>query len=180
LPVELTYRPLDAATITRGFTCGEREIDRWFARDALRDHERGIILTTCAFLPRIEAPVGFYSVATVAEDVKKLSARYHPFGGGYFPCLQMVYLAVHRAHQGRDIGTTLAGAVTALFAEIGPKIGLPHLILVPINEDVIPFYEDQLGFTCYMDRCRMYLPLQAALDAMSTPPVSETGNLFEG
>jgi hypothetical protein len=67
----------------------------------------------------------------------------------------------------------MAGAVTELFAEVGPKIGLPCLVLVPINDSVIPFYEEQLGFTCYMDRCRMYLTLPAALDAMSTPPASD-------
>lgn len=73
----------------------------------------------------------------------------------------------------------MAGAVAELFAEIGPRIGLPQLILVPINEEVIPFYEEQLGFTCYMDRCRMYLPLQDALDAMSTPAASDTADFFE-
>ena len=73
----------------------------------------------------------------------------------------------------------MAGAVTELFAQIGPVIGLPQLILVPINENVIPFYEEQLGFTCYNDRSRMYLSLRDALDAMATPAASDTGDLFD-
>lgn len=101
MAVALIHRALDAATVTRDFSCGEREIDRWFAREALREHQRGVILTTCAYLPKGEIPIGFYAVATVAEDVKNLSAAYHRFGGsGYFPCLQLVYLAVHRTYQG--------------------------------------------------------------------------------
>jgi len=67
----------------------------------------------------------------------------------------------------------MAGAVTELFAEIGPKIGLPCLILVPINEEVIPFYEEQLGFTCYQSRGRMYLTLAEAIDAMNVAPLAE-------
>jgi hypothetical protein len=126
------------------------------------------------------APVGFYSVASVAEEVRNLPGRYHGFGRGeYFPCLQLVYLAVHGPQKGRGIGLSMAGAVTELFAQVGPLIGIPHLILVPINDEVIPFYENQLGFTCYMNRSRMYLPLQAALDAARTPAADATGDLFE-
>lgn len=174
MPLDLSYRPIEATTITAGFRCGERELDRFFAGEALRHHKRGTILTTCAYLPGIVAPVGFYSVASVAEEVRNLPGQYHRFGAGEnFPCLQLVYLAVHIAHQGRGIGISMAGAVTELFAEVGPKIGLPCLILVPINEGVIPFYEDQLGFTCYQNRSRMYLTLAEALDAMGAPPAAD-------
>jgi GNAT superfamily N-acetyltransferase len=116
-------------------------------------------------------------VASVAEEVRHLPGHsYHILsGGGHFPCLQLVYLAVDQAHQGKGIGISMAGAVTELFADIGPRIGLPHLILVPINDDVIPFYEG-LGFTCYLGGARMFLPLQSALEAMATPP-AENGDL---
>lgn len=72
----------------------------------------------------------------------------------------------------------LAGAVIGLFADVGQRLGIPQLILVPINDEVIPFYQDRLGFSCYRDRSRMYLPLQVAVDAMATPPENETGELF--
>ena len=181
MALDLSYRPIEADTITIGFRCGEPTLDQFLARKAWKHHQRGTILTTCAYLPGMIAPVGFYSIASVAEEVRNLPGSYHLLGRGeYFPALQLVYLAVRRDHQRREIGTSMAGAVTELFAEIGPKIGLPHLILVPINEGVVAFYEDQLGFTCYMNRGRMYLPLQSALDAMSVPPASETGDLFEG
>lgn len=171
MALELTYRHIDDATVTQGFRCGERELDRFFGGSAKRAHDRGTILTTCAYMPGIAAPVGYYSVASVAEEVRHLPGHsYHLFGsGGHFPCLQLVYLAVNQPQQGQGIGTSMAGAVTELFADIGPKIGLPHLILVPINDNVIPFYEG-LGFNCYLGTARMFLPLQSALEAMSTPP----------
>lgn len=181
MALDLSYRPIDVQTITRGFSCGERELDQFFARKALKVHHEGTILTTCAYLPGIAAPVGFFSIASVAEEVANLPGKYHRFGKGeHFPALQLVYLAVHRRHQGRDIGISMAGAVIELFASAGQTLGLPQLILVPINEQVIPFYEEQLGFTCYNNRCRMYLSLLEAVDAMKTPAASATGDLFEG
>jgi len=167
-PLALTYEILSEATIRTGFSCGEHEIDSWFAKDALKEHRKGTILTTCAYLPGIASPAGFYALASVAEEVSALKGQYHRFGRGqYFPCLQLVFLAVHKRYQRKGIGTSMVGAVTSLFADIGPKIGLPHLILVPINDEVIPYYRDHLGFECYKKDSRMFLSLQAALDAVS-------------
>lgn len=115
-----------------GFACGEHEIDSWFAKEALKEQDKGTILTTCAYLPGVASPVGFYALASVAEEVKSLKGEYHRFGQGHhFPCLQLVFLAVHVRYQRQQIGTSMVGAVTSLFAEVGPKIGLPHMILVP-------------------------------------------------
>jgi GNAT superfamily N-acetyltransferase len=178
--LDLSYQSIDAATQTGGFCCGARELDRFFTTGkALRDHRAGTILTTCAYLPGVAPPVGFYSIASVAESVKHLPGTYRLFGGDdYFPALQLVYLGVQRAHQGQDIGTSMAGAVVELFADVGQKLGIPHLILVPLNDEVIPFYRDRLGFRCYKGTSRMYLPLQLAVDAMNTPPENPTGELF--
>ena len=182
MALNLTYRPLADDTITTGFSCGEIEIDRWFAREALLEQERRTILTTCAYLPGIASPVGFYALASVAEEVCQLPDHdYHLFGkGDYFPCLQLVFLAVHRRHQRHGIGTSMVGAVLELFAEIGPRIGLPHLILVPINEDVVPYYQDQLGFTPYRKGDRMFYPLQAALEAAQEAKPADAENGVAG
>jgi hypothetical protein len=178
--LELSFRPIDADTPTRGFCCGARELDRFMTSGrALRDHRAGAVLTTCAYLPGILAPVGFYSITSVAESAKHLPGKYRLFGGGdHFPALQLVYLGVQRPHQGQEIGTSMAGAVVAMFADLGQRLGIPHLILVPISDEVIPFYRDRLGFSCYKGTDRMYLPLQSAVDAMSVPAESETGELF--
>lgn len=165
--LHIEYRGISSETNCKPFQCGEREINRWFAKDALKSDIRGVVRVTCAHLPGNGAAVGFFGIATTVEVVTKLPGyHYHLFGGSkLFPCLQLVYLAVQREFQGRSIGSTMVGSVIAKFAEIGPMIGLPHLILVPINEHVIPFYEN-LGFQQYDGGARMFLPLQTALDAV--------------
>jgi len=168
--LHLSYRPIDEETITKGFSCGEQEIDRFFVQDALAEHKLGTIKTTCAYLPGIASPVGFFALASVCEETTQLPGKYHNLGSPrVFPCLQMVFLAVHTRNQGKGVGSSMGGAVISLFAELGPKIGLPHLILVPINDEVVPYYEEKLGFTCYRNRSRMFLPLQSALDAIQCP-----------
>jgi GNAT superfamily N-acetyltransferase len=165
--LHIEYRGISAGTNCKAFQCGEREINRWFSKDALKSDTRGVVRVTCAHLPGNDAAVGFFGIATAVEDVRKLPGyHYHLFGGSkQFPCLQLVYLAVQREFQGRSIGRTMVGSVIARFAEIGPIIGLPHLILVPINDRVIPFYEN-IGFQKYDGGARMFLPLQTALDAV--------------
>lgn len=167
-PLRLSYRTMCPEINRRGFCCGEQDIDDWFTRDALRFEERGTVRVTCATLTGNDAPVGFFAVATTVENVSKLPGfHYHLFGGAkYFPCLQLVYLAVRREFQGRGIGSTMAGSAIALFAEVGPLIGMPHLILLPINDGVKPFYE-RLGFETYDGGERMFLPLQSAVDAVA-------------
>ncbi len=59
----------------------------------------------------------------------------------------------------------MVGRVVSLFAEIGPLIGLPHLIVVPLSRDLVPFYRE-LGFEEYDNGSRMFLPIQSALDAV--------------
>jgi hypothetical protein len=60
----------------------------------------------------------------------------------------------------------MVGRVVSLFAQIGPQIGLPHLIVLPLKPDLIPFYKD-LGFEPYDNGSRMFLPVQSAIDAMT-------------
>lgn len=163
--VALTNAYIDSRTIRGGFSSGQRDLDRWFVRDALREHQRRTHRVTCSTLRGNPAPVAFFAVATVVEEAGNLPGfHYHPFGGGHFPALQLTHLAVRREFQGRGIGSTLVGSVIALFAEVGAQIGLPHLILAPIDGSARRFYKE-LGFAEYADGERMFLPLQLALDA---------------
>jgi|GEM_PF-2917611 len=69
--------------------------------------------------------------------------------------------------QGARIGLAMLGRVVTLFAEFGSEIGLPHLIVVPISEDVKRFYR-KMGFEDYDGGSRMFLPLQVARAAVET------------
>lgn len=163
-PVE--FKELTRTACGGRFNCGAKEINSYLRRDAWKLHSRHTHRVTYAHLCENDQPAGFLTLATVTEEVGKLRGTFfHRFGGAdRFPCLQLVWLGVSLEHQGMKIGTRLVGRAIETFADVGAKVGLPHLILVPISDDVKPFYE-RLGFTEYDDGRRMFLPLQTAIQA---------------
>ena len=64
--------------------------------------------------------------------------------------------------QPEEYGTQVLGEVVRIFAEVGTAIGLPAMILTPINSDAARFYA-RLGFEAYERGSRMFLPLQTAV-----------------
>lgn len=165
--LRFSYSAVCSTTNRDAFQCGERDIDDWFRNEALKCEDRGTVRVMCAHLEGNDAPVGFFAVTTAVEQVSKLPGyHYHLFGGAkVFPCLQLVYVGVHKGLQGHGIGSTMVGSAIALFADVGPRIGLPHLILIPINNGVVSFYQ-RLGFECYDRGERMFLPVQSAVAAV--------------
>ena len=154
-----------------GFRCKNAEINSWLADKALKSHSSGSTRVTCAVeRGKPHRPLGFYAVATVAEEVSNLSGPYHPFGRGqHFSALQLVWLATDHHFEEFGLGTIMVGRVTALFAEIGPRIGLPHLIVVPHPENherLTSFYAKH-NFKPYRGGEAMYLDLPFALDAVA-------------
>ncbi len=167
---EIGYRPLDSKTPCDTFVCGDAEIDKWFRRKALKDHCAHKHRVTCAYLGDAKKPLGFYALSSVIEEANKLpGVRFFPFGGTkYFPCVQLVYLAVQKPFQrkaGLRAGSTIMGDVVRTFAQVGELIGIPALILTPINKDVAEFY-NSLGFEFYDKNTRMFLPVQSAIAAV--------------
>jgi GNAT superfamily N-acetyltransferase len=163
-------RPLCADTQRASFTCGDAEIDKWFRNAALKHHEARKHLVTCARFLESERVVGFYALSAVVEDVRKLpkaSISFFSFGSDrYFPCIQLVYLAVETALQRDKLGKTIMGYALRDFAEIGQRIGMPAMILTPLNSDAARFYHD-LGFLPYEGGTRMFLPLKSVLSGLS-------------
>lgn len=163
----IEFKRLVKAACSKDFTCGERVVDKYFRKEAWDFHDRGPHRVTFSHLPAAETAIGFYSLASVTEEIGKLKGQYWPFGGSNrFPCLQLVWLGVHTSFQGKKVGKRLVADAIATFAQVGARVGLPHLILVPISDAVKPFYHE-LGFTEYDDGAKMYLPLQSAIEAMS-------------
>jgi GNAT superfamily N-acetyltransferase len=163
----LDYWPLTKEASKASFECGEQQIDAYFKKDAWKQHDRAVHRVTCASLPGSDTAAGFYSLACITEEVRKLPGHhYAPFGGSQlFPCLQLAWIGVHRPMQGAQIGLRMLGKVVTTFATIGSQIGLPHLILLPINDDVKRFYK-KMGFEEYDKGERMFLPLQTACEVV--------------
>lgn len=161
------FRSLANKADTSDFCCGEKAVNDFFRKDAWKMHGRATHRVTCASLPGSNAIAGFYSLACVTEQVTKLPGAYAMFGGkGEFPCLQLAWMGVRRNMQKGKIGTAMLGKIVVTFAEVGELIGLPHLIVVPINDDVKRFYRT-MGFEEYDGGARMFLPLQLARSAIA-------------
>lgn len=179
----LDYRYLSDATKRAGFSCRNADIDRWFSRDALKAHRTGSIVVVCASQPDApDRPIGFYALATVAEEFARLpnvGPRHRLREGTHFSALQLVWLAVDHGFQGRGFGSRLMGQVIRTFAEVAPRIGLPALIVVPdeANYGVLKHFYESLDFQEYVGGGTMFLPLQVAIaagDAIDAP-VDEPG-----
>lgn len=167
----INFIPIGERMVRRGFRCASRDINSWFERKALKEHISGCVRVNCAVedgLPH--RPIGFYALAVVVEEVSNLPGSYHPFrGGGHFSALQLVWLATDRGFVRRGLGERMVGRAITTFAQIGPLIALPHLIVVPDPKDhdrLTRFYT-KLGFTSYKDGEAMFLPLQSAVQAVS-------------
>lgn len=161
---EIEFKELTKAACRGRFNCGAAEVNSYLRRDAWKLHNQLTHRVTYSHYPTVSEPNGFVALAAVTEEIRKLPGTfYHRFGGAErFPCLQLVWLGVGTRHQGNKIGKRLVAKAIDTFADVGQKIGLPHLILVPISNDVKPFYRN-LGFEEYDNGARMYLPLQTAI-----------------
>ena len=164
---KISFRRHCSEISTTSFCCGDAEIDKWFRSKSLKDHDKRKHIVTCVHTAGDDAGViGFYALSTVIEEARNLPGVFYvPFFGNpnYFPCLSMVYLAVQQDQQRQGIGSAIMVKVILDFAVYGEQIGLPLLILTPLDNKVAAFYES-LGFERYKRGLGMFLPLQTAID----------------
>ena len=160
----LNYRELTAECATHQFVSGDSDIDKWFLKKSLKDHNKRKHVVTCVREGESREILGFYALSSVVEDAKALpEVDFFPFSTSfYFPCLQLVYLAVNQPKQRQSYGTIIMAEIVRRFAEIGQYTGLPALIVTPLNEDAERFYL-RLGFTRYPKLKRLVLPIQTAI-----------------
>jgi hypothetical protein len=178
---EIEYHSLTAETIRDGFSCGDAEIDKWFRNKSLSSHTTRKHLVTCAsFADEPANVIGFYALSTVVEEVSKLpGVPFFPLNTSrFFPCLQLVYMAMRTDLQRHEDshGTAVLGEVVRTFAEIGEQIGMPAMILTPMNADASRFYK-RWGFAPYDKNTKMFLPLKTALETFAA---AEAEALSEG
>lgn len=162
--MSLQYRELCSETARHKLKCGDGEIDKWWLKDALKHHQARKHVTTCARHEGRADPVGFYTLSTVTEDIRDLpGVSIFSLGNNYFPCLQLVYLAVDGPYQGQGIGSDMVISLTMRYADIGEAIGIPAMIVTPLNNDAERLYI-RLGFQPYPRHRRLFMPLRVAVE----------------
>lgn len=166
----MRFAPLTGEFNCDGFKCANREINKWVWRKAKLDHTPGVMNVTCAMPDGEDRPIGIYATSTVAEEVANLPGKnYRLFRSGkHFPAMHLVWLATDEGFEDQGLGKIMVGRVIRDFAEIGTRIGIPHLILTPAQEakeKLIDFY-GKLGFQPYNDGESMHLSIESAIDAL--------------
>jgi GNAT superfamily N-acetyltransferase len=162
------FKPL-VETCQRGaFSCGVREIDNWFRKNAWDQHRSRRSRVSTVHDAADDALVGFYAFCITLEDERLLDKHSHLKRlsiGRYFPTLQMHYLAVQKERQGNGIGTIIMGRIIDTFKDAAETLGLPAMTLVAINPRAAQLYT-RLWFVSYggPGSSRMLLPAQSVLD----------------
>lgn len=166
---QVELRRLDASVNTHGFRCGLGEIDKWFRRDAIKNHERFRARVTVASLPGNAHPVGFYALSLTIEKISKEERRaYAPeLTQSEFASVYLYYTAVHGPFQRNGIGKRLLSEAMRDVYQLGRGVGLPGLTLRAAGSEVASFYE-RLGFARFGgtdESPRMIMPMRSILEA---------------
>jgi GNAT superfamily N-acetyltransferase len=150
-PPTLEFKRLSADCRRGAFSCGQRDIDKWFKDKSFKHHQTLRTRVVTAHLLDNPNPVGFYALTMKLEPESLLERDKRLFSlseGGYFPTVQLSWIAVQKQMQRKKLGTVMMGAVLGDFYEVAVRTGVYALTLVAINQDVANFYKG-LGFVPY-------------------------------
>lgn len=140
----MEIRALRRSDQREGFTCGEPDLDRFFARYAAENQFEHHIGSTYVAVEG-ERVIGFATVAPgqlVADDVpRELRERLPRYP---LPTLRLARLGVDVCAQHQGVGTELLRFVFALSVRLAKEYGCVGLI-VDAKPEAVRFYE-QLGF----------------------------------
>lgn len=160
----MIVRPLQREDAKVAFSCGERELDAYFAKRAW-PHVRDGIAT--AFVledpasPRVIA--GFYTLSSKSVDAAVLASQL-PTSAPRFP-LPVTYIgcfAVATPYQGRGLGQLLMGDALQRALAVAEQVGSVGVILDSLTTKSTGFYRT-MGFVELLpivaDRQPMFLSM---------------------
>ena len=140
------------------FSCGQPVLDRWLQQRAvLAERDR----TAVTYVVTDGRVVGYYCLS--GHSVVRGSV-----GGGWFarnapeaiPAVLLGRLAVDRTVQGRGLGASLLAHAIITAREASELVGLRALVVDPIDDDAVVFYE-RYGFHRFPSGTkRLFLPLR--------------------
>ena len=165
-PPTLEFRRLTEHCKRDAFSCGNRDIDKWFRSKAWKHHAGLRSRVVSAHLSNNPHPVAFYAMSMKLERVSHLRGNkgFSLFDeGGCFPTVQLCWVAVSMQRQG--FGRVLMGYALHDFYEVAVRTGIYALTLISVDEETTKFYKG-LGFVPYgTDSAvhRMLLPAEAVI-----------------
>ena len=138
-------QPLERGHNREGFECGEAELDRWLAEQALEAQGAG---SARVFVTMVEGRVaGYYALAaaeTKPEEATTRALKGQPQRRAV-PAVLLARLAVDLGDQGRGVGRSLLQDAMLRSAETAEQIGVRVLLVHAKHERARRWYE-RFGF----------------------------------
>ncbi|MFH0861457.1 MAG: hypothetical protein V1875_00365 [Candidatus Altiarchaeota archaeon] len=128
---------------TRGFDCGDKDLNEFLHEDAL-DHAKNMIAVTYAFM-HAGRMLGYFSLSTFAIEPRKRALRIlHRRGKKYklFPAVLIGRLCVSESRQGVGVGSKIISAIIATVMKLSEDIGCRFVVVESYpDERVLKFYQ---------------------------------------
>lgn len=153
--------PLDSKHKKSEFTCGNTYLDNYLQKQAKQDIKRK--LSACFVLSSEGNEIkGFYTLSNagiprelIPEDIsKKLPRAYESL-----PVTLLGRLAINQKNKGQGLGKLLLIDALKRSYEVSKVIGSMAVIVDPIDEDAIGFY-NKFGFITLPDSEKMFLSMK--------------------
>ncbi len=150
------------------FDCGVPPLNHYIQRQVSNDIRRNLARCSSAVLASDTAPLrrlaGYYTLSAYSVDAELLPEDLAECPYPSVPAVLIGRLAVCKSFQGRQLGVQLV--VSALRKSIGlhDELGIQLVIVDPLGEDVVSFYE-KFGFQEFAEG-RLLLPLKTAKRAL--------------
>ena len=153
--------PFDSKYKKSAFTCGNTYLDNYLQKQAKQDIKRK--LSACFVLGSEGNEIkGFYTLsnagipkALIPEDIsKKLPRAYESL-----PVTLLGRLAINEKNKGQGLGKLLLIDALKRSYEVSKVIGSMAVIVDPIDEDAIGFY-NKFGFITLPDSEKMFLSMK--------------------
>lgn len=154
-------QPLSPSHHKKEFRSGNERLDLYLHKQAKQDIKRK--LTVCFVLADDEGRIkGYYTLSNAGFPREELPDRLRerlPTSYLSLPVTLLGRLAISESFQGEGLGELLLIDALKRSFYASAEIGSMAVIVDPINDAVIPFYE-RYGFIYLADRGRLFLPMK--------------------
>ena len=152
---------------TKGFDCGEAELNSFLTRFALKNDHHDIGRTFVAVRPDETDVMGYYTISSGTVTFEQLPAELklpkYPI-----PTAHMGKLATDKSVQGQGLGEALLFDALARADSASKEIGIRVVELIALNEKAKSFYL-QYGFSELKDDpMRLYLKIETVREVLAT------------
>ncbi len=131
--------PMQAIHDVSGFSCGEKSLDIWLQRRALRNQATGATRTfvVCESV-RV---VAYYAIASSAIAVTLSTGRFRRNMPDLIPVVVLARLAVDRPCQGNGLGRAMMRDAFTRIVRAADIIGIRGVMVYALTESARRFYE---------------------------------------